>query len=128
MQDPIADMLTRIRNAQKAGHESVLMPLSKVKHDIAKVLQEEGYIGSIEVEGEIKKNLKLNLKYFDSKPVIVEIKRISRPGLRVYKGCDEISDNRNGLGVFVFSTNAGVVSGNTAKNKGIGGELICSVF
>jgi len=128
MQDPIADMLTRIRNAQMAGHEVVSMPSSRLKHVIAGVLCEEGYIADATVEGEKVRQLKLQLKYYRGRPVIQELKRISRPGLRIYKGAGQLPRNRNGLGILIISTSSGVISDHEARTRGIGGEVLCSVF
>ncbi len=128
MQDPIADMLTRIRNAQMAGKKVVSMPTSKVKVALAEVLREEGYISACSVEQGPKPQLNIELKYFDGKPVIAEIHRTSRPGLRSYKAKDEIPTVRGGLGVAVVSTSRGVMSDRAARAAGIGGEVLCTVF
>ena len=129
MSDPIADMLTRIRNAQSIGLESVRMPSSTKKAAIAKVLQEEGYLGEVEVsEQEGNKNeLTIGLRYFEGRPVIDELRRVSRPGLRIYKGKDELPDVLGGLGVAIISTSQGVMTDRAARSKGIGGEVICVV-
>ena len=128
MTDPISDMLTRIRNGQKARKVSVAMPASKVKEAIARVLKDEGYITdySTEVDG-AKKSLTIELKYFEGVPVIERIQRASRPGLRVYRGKDELPKVLGGLGVAIVSTSAGVMSDKQAREKGIGGEVICVV-
>lgn len=128
MQDPIADMFTRIRNAQSAGHVDVTMPSSNTKVNIAKVLQEEGYIDSFEVEeaGHFR-HLKISLKYFDRKPVIDWIKRVSRPGLRVYKGVAEMPIVIDGLGVVIVSTPKGIMTGKAAVAAKQGGEILCYV-
>lgn len=128
MQDPIADMLARIRNAQMAEKVSVTMPSSKIKLAIAKVLEGEGYIQSVSVNDSVKAELSIELKYFDGKPVIEEIHRESRPGLRTYGGKDELPKVRNGLGVAIVSTNKGVMTDKQARNAGIGGEVLCTVF
>ncbi len=129
MQDPIADMLARIRNAQMAEKLSVSMPSSKSKAAIAKVLQQEGYVDGFQVESEGAKSvLTIQLRYFDGKPVIEEIQRVSRPGLRAYKGCDELPSVRGGLGVAIVSTNKGVITDKQARQAGIGGEVLCTVF
>ncbi len=129
MQDPIADMLTRIRNAQKGKKTEVEMPASKVKESIANVLQKEGYIGDISTnENDGKPVLTLQLKYFEGKAVIEMIKRISRPGLRIYAGKDEMPQVNAGLGVAIISTSRGVMTERAAKVAGIGGEIICTVF
>ena len=128
MSDPIADMLTRIRNAQAARIEEIVMPSSTVKTAIAKVLKDEGYIVDYEVESEAKAKLTIQLKYHNGRPVIEEIKRVSRPGLRQYKGKDEIPVVKGGLGIIILSTNKGLMSDRAARAAGLGGELLCSVF
>lgn len=128
MTDPIADMLTRIRNAQMASKKEVTMPSSKVKANIAKVLQDEGYITAFNVaEVDGKSNLTIALKYFEGKPVISEINRVSRPGLRVYKSADELPRVIGGLGVAIISTSQGVISDRQARAAGQGGEVLCAV-
>ena len=130
MQDPISDMLTRVRNAQMASKVSVAMPSSKIKVAVAKVLQDEGYVNGFsvaETEGN-KAELIIDLKYFDGKPVIAEIDRASRPGLRRYAGKDELPSIRGGLGVAIVSTSKGVMSDRAARSAGIGGEVLCTVF
>lgn len=128
MSDPIADMLTRIRNGQMAGHANVIMPSSKVKSAIANVLLEEGYVNAVSVkENDGKSELSVELKYFEGKPVIETLKRVSRPGLRVYKNKDELPKVIGGLGVAVVSTSKGVMTDRAARNAGIGGEIICYV-
>ena len=128
MTDPIADMLTRIRNGQKARKVSVTMPASKSKEAIAQVLQEEGYITGYATEGEgAAKELTVELKYFEGAPVIERIERASRPGLRIYRGKDDLPRVLGGLGVAIVSTSAGVMSDARAREKGIGGEVICVV-
>lgn len=128
MQDTLADMFTRIRNAQRSGHAAVAMPSSKQKIAIAEVLKEEGFIGSFAVEGDVKKVMTIDLKYFEGKPVIESIKRISRPGLRQYKGAQELPKVSGGLGVAIISTSKGVMTDRAARATGIGGEVICEVF
>ena len=129
MQDPLADMLTRIRNGQMAGKSSVRMPSAKLKVSVASVLKEEGYIDDYVVSSEENQmTLTLSLRYHKGKPVIEEIRRVSRPGLRQYKGKDEIPSVRGGLGINILTTNKGVVSDRVARKHGVGGELICSVF
>ncbi|WP_333840059.1 30S ribosomal protein S8 [Pelomicrobium sp.] len=128
MSDPIADMLTRIRNAQAAEKSSVSMPSSKLKAAIAKVLKEEGYIEDFavrEVEG--RPVLEIALKYYAGRPVIETIERVSRPGLRVYKGCRDMPKVMNGLGVAIVSTSKGVMTDYQARAAGIGGEVLCIV-
>jgi len=128
MTDPIADMLTRIRNGQSARKVNVSMPASKAKEAVAKVLQDEGYIVGFETDGEgTSKELRVELKYFEGVPVIEHIQRASKPGLRVYRGKDELPKVLGGLGVAIVSTSAGVMSDRQARAKGIGGEVICVV-
>ncbi|GAB3288044.1 30S ribosomal protein S8 [Parahaliea aestuarii] len=128
MQDPLSDMLTRIRNAQMAGKTKVEMPGSKLKSAVANVLKEEGYIADFNASSEGKPRLEIELKYFDGKPVIAEIDRISRPGLRSYKGKDELPSVRGGLGVAIVSTSRGVMTDRAARAAGVGGEVLCTVF
>lgn len=129
MQDPLADMLTRIRNAQVAGKKTVSLPASKLKLSVAKVLEQEGYIASADVqEAEGKKSLSIGLKYFEGRPVIAEIDRVSRPGLRAYLGKDELPKVRNGLGIAIVSTSQGVMTDRAARKAGVGGEVLCTVF
>ena len=128
MTDPIADMLTRIRNAQMVGHEQVSMPSSKLKVSIASVLKDEGYIEDFRVsEEQGMKSLQIGLKYYAGRPVIERIERVSAPGLRVYKGRDDIPRVRNGLGVAIVSTSRGVMTDRKARADGIGGEVLCFV-
>lgn len=124
MQDPIADMITRIRNAQSAHHETVEMPASKFKVAIAKLLQEEGYINELHLEESAKPTLKLTLKYFNGKPVIELLDKVSKSGLRVYRGSKEIPNVMGGLGVAVVSTSQGVMTDRQAKKLGLGGEVL----
>jgi small subunit ribosomal protein S8 len=129
MQDPLSDMLTRIRNAQMAGKTGVEMPGSKLKAAVAKVLKEEGYIADFKASSETgKPRLAIELKYYEGKPVIAEIDRISRPGLRRYTGKDGLPSVRNGLGVAIISTSKGVMTERAARAAGVGGELLCTVF
>ena len=128
MQDPLADMLTRIRNAQMAEKAVVSMPSSKLKAAVAKVLKDEGYIADFQVSAESKPSLSIELKYFEGKPVIEEVKRISRPGLRQYKSVDQLPKVRGGLGVSIVSTNKGVMTDRAARAAGVGGEVLCTVF
>jgi small subunit ribosomal protein S8 len=130
MQDPMADMLTRIRNAQRANIEAITLPSSTLKVAVAEVLKEEGYVESLEVTAgeDGKADLTIRLRYHDGRPVIEEIKRISRPGLRQYKAKDDIPVVEGGLGIVILSTNKGVMSDRAARAQGVGGELICSVF
>ncbi len=128
MSDPIADMLTRIRNAQMVQKVSVVMPASKLKTAIAEVLKAEGYIDGFAIEGEpTKPQLKIGLKYYAGKPVIEHIERVSRPGLRVYKGRHDIPNVMNGLGVAIVTTPKGVMTDRKARQAGIGGEVLCYV-
>ncbi len=128
MSDPIADMLTRIRNAQMVQKVSVVMPASKLKTAIAEVLKAEGYIDGFSIEGEATKpQLKIGLKYYAGKPVIEHIERVSRPGLRVYKGRHDIPNVMNGLGVAIVTTPKGVMTDRKARQAGIGGEVLCYV-
>ena len=124
MQDPIADMFTRIRNAQGANKVAVRMPSSKQKVAIAHVLKEEGYIADFSVQGEVKAELEITLKYFEGKPVIESIERVSRPGLRIYKKRNELPKVMGGLGVAVVSTSKGLMTDRAARKAGLGGEVI----
>ena len=128
--DPIADMLTRIRNAVMVRHDSVLIPASKVKLAIAKVLKEEGFIGNYEVlKGKPHRVMKVKLKYSDdNRPIISGLERVSKPGLRVYVGGKEIPRVSGGLGIAIVSTSKGVITGQKAWRQGIGGELLCYVW
>ncbi len=127
MQDPIADMLTRIRNGQSAGKVAVSMPSSKQKVAIAKLLKEEGYIAGYNVSGEVKTELEVELKYFQGKPVVELIQRVSRPGLRIYKKRGDLPKIMNGLGIAIVSTSKGVMTDRAARKAGMGGEIICYV-
>ncbi len=127
MQDPISDMLTRIRNGQAANKVAVSMPSSKLKVAIANLLKEEGYIADYAVSGEAKPELEVTLKYFQAKPVIEQIQRVSRPGLRIYKKKDELPSVMGGLGVAVVSTSKGLMTDRAARKAGLGGEIICYV-
>lgn len=127
LQDPIADMLTRVRNAQKANKLSVQMPASKQKSRIATVLKDEGYIRDFKVSDDRLKQLVIELKYYQGKPVIEEVKRISRPGLRIFKSKDELPSINGGLGIAIISTSKGVMTDSQARAAGYGGEVICSV-
>jgi small subunit ribosomal protein S8 len=128
MTDPIADMLTRIRNAQSIGKTTVTMPSSKVKLAIAQVLKDEGYIeGYARRENEGRPELEVSLKYYAGQPVIEKIERVSRPGLRIYKGRDDLPKVMNGLGVAIVSTSRGVMTDRKARATGVGGEVLCIV-
>ncbi|MFD0966623.1 30S ribosomal protein S8 [Seminibacterium arietis] len=127
MQDPIADMLTRIRNGQAANKVAVTMPSSKLKVAIANVLADEGYIDSVKILEGVKPELEITLKYFQGKPVVESIQRVSRPGLRIYKRKDELPKVMGGLGIAVISTSKGVMTDRAARQAGLGGEVICYV-
>lgn len=128
--DPIADMLTRIRNAGMARHQTVTIPLSNIKRNIAEILQSEGYIKSYEIqEGSPSSNLVLQLKYASNRqPVITGLKRVSRPGLRVYSKRDDIPRVRGGLGLSILSTPKGLMTGDAAWKDGVGGEVLCYIW
>lgn len=128
MTDPIADMLTRIRNASQALLPTVEIPHSKLKESVARLLEKEGYVAEVTVEGDKLKRLKLKLKYTGRKGIIEGLRRISRPGLRNYVGSAEIPRVRGGLGVAVISTPEGVMSGHEARRKNLGGEVLCYVW
>ncbi|MEL6711482.1 MAG: 30S ribosomal protein S8 [Pseudomonadota bacterium] len=127
LSDPIADMLTRIRNGQAAAKKTVMMPSSRKKRAIAEVLQNEGYITGFEIQGDKKPIMEITLKYFQGEPVIDLIQRVSRPGLRIYKSCGELPKVRNGLGIAIVSTSGGVMTDRAARKLGHGGELIAYV-
>jgi small subunit ribosomal protein S8 len=127
--DPIADFLTRIRNAGAAGHEELFAPFSKIKAEIARILQEEGYVWSYEVDTKNKHpRLKLKLKYHEKKPVIRALKRVSKPGVRTYVASDEIPKVLGGLGISILSTSRGIMTGTKAKKSKLGGELLATVW
>jgi small subunit ribosomal protein S8 len=127
MSDPIADMLTRIRNAQSVEKAVVTMPSSKLKVAIAQVLKDEGYIDGFAIKGEAKAELESALRYYAGRPVIERIERVSRPGLRIYKGRHDIPSVKNGLGVAIVTTPQGVMTDRKARASGIGGEVLCYV-
>ncbi len=128
MSDPIADMLTRIRNAQSVEKPVVSMPASKLKVAIAQVLKDEGYIDGFAVKAEgVKSELEISLKYYAGRPVIERIERVSRPGLRIYRGRDAIPQVMNGLGVAIVTTPKGVMTDRKARQSGVGGEVLCYV-
>jgi small subunit ribosomal protein S8 len=128
MSDPIADMLTRIRNAQRSEKASVVMPASKLKAAIAQVLKDEGYVEDFAVhEADGKPVLDISLKYYAGRPVIERIERVSRPGLRIYKASDKLPNVMNGLGVAIVSTSKGVMTERKARASGVGGEVLCIV-
>jgi small subunit ribosomal protein S8 len=128
MQDPVADMLTRIRNAQAVQNPGVSMPSSKLKLAIAKVLRDEGYIASFSVVPGAKPALAIELKYHKGRPVIEVLDRVSRPGLRIYRDKNELPTVQGGLGIAVISTCKGVMTDRAARKEGIGGEVLCTVF
>ncbi len=128
MQDPIADMLTRIRNAQKAEKKLVNMPSSKIKVAMCQVLKDEGYILSFSVSEGVKAELSIELKYYEDKAVIAEISRVSRPGLRHYSAREKLPKVRSGLGVAIVTTNKGVMTDRAARAAGLGGEVLCTIF
>ena len=128
MQDPVADMLTRIRNGQMTNKVHVAMPASKLKKSIAEVLKNEGYIEGYSVDdSDGKPTLKVELKYYAGRPVIEKIERISKPGLRIYKGAENLPKVMNGMGVAIVTTSKGVMTDNKARSAGIGGEILCYV-
>jgi small subunit ribosomal protein S8 len=128
MSDPIADMLIRIRNAQMVGQAETVMPASKLKAAIAKVLKDEGYIEDFALrENGVRRELAIALKYYAGRPVIERLERVSKPGLRVYKGRDDIPRVMNGLGVAILSTSRGVMTDRKARADGVGGEVLCIV-
>jgi small subunit ribosomal protein S8 len=129
MQDPLSDMLTRIRNAQMAGKKRVEMPGSKLKVAVAQVLKDEGYVDGFSATYDgVKPRLAIDLKYYLGKPVIAEINRVSRPGLRTYSGRGELPSVRTGLGVAIISTSRGVMTDRAARAAGVGGEVLCTVY
>lgn len=127
LQDPISDMLTRVRNAQKAHKVSVVMPSSRQKINLATVLKDEGYITDFKVSEDAKKELTIELKYYQGKPVIENIRRVSRPGLRIFRSKDELPSINAGLGISIISTSRGLMTDRQARAAGHGGEVICSV-
>lgn len=128
MQDPIADLLTRIRNAQRAEHPTVTIPSSTIKAAICEVLRDEGYIASFEVSSDAKPQLTVVLKYYQGKPVIESLDRVSRPGLRIYRHQGQLPTIRGGLGIAVISTPRGLMTASAARQAGLGGEVLCTVF
>ena len=127
MSDPIADLLTRIRNGQTSNKASVICPSSVKKQNVLKVLEEEGFIEGFSVSTKSKPEISIKLKYFEGKPVIASIKRISRPGLRIYKGTNELPKVLGGLGIAIISTSKGLMSDKKARELGHGGEILCYV-
>lgn len=129
MQDPISDMIARVKNAQSRGHKEVIFNASKIKLGICKVLESEGFIKKVEILGEKpKQDIKLTLKYFEDLPVIKEFDRASKPGLRKYFSFDQIPSVKGGLGTAIMTTSIGIITSNQAKKEKVGGELICTVF
>ena len=129
MQDPISDMIARVKNAQSRGHKEVLLDASKIKFGICKVLESEGYIKNVELLGEQpKQEIKITLKYFEDLPVIKEFDRASKPGLRKYFSFDQIPPVKGGLGTAIMTTSKGIITSDQAKKEKVGGELICTVF
>jgi small subunit ribosomal protein S8 len=127
MNDTISDLLTRIRNGQMSNKEKVCIPYSKMKEALCKVMLEEGYINGIDIEQNEYKNIIIDLKYYDGKPVIDFIQRVSRPGLRIYKASNDIPLVKNGLGICIVSTSQGLMTGKVAKEKKCGGESVCYI-
>ncbi|NQV00523.1 MAG: 30S ribosomal protein S8 [Parcubacteria group bacterium] len=129
MSDPIADMLTRIRNAQAVSHKTVTIPFSKLKFNLAKILEKEGLIGKTDTQGKkTKKVIEIELRYKNDTPIISSIKRISKPGLRIYIKKDELKPIRQGYGLIIISTPQGLMTNNEAKRKGLGGEILCEIY
>ena len=129
MQDPISDMIARVKNAQSRGHKEVLLDSSKIKLGICKVLESEGYIKKVELVGkQPKQEIKITLKYFEDLPVIKEFDRASKPGLRKYFSFDQIPPVKGGLGTAIMTTSKGIITSDQAKKEKVGGELICTVF
>jgi small subunit ribosomal protein S8 len=129
MSDPIADLLTRLRNAQMAGKPTVVCPSSRIKQAILEVLKQEGYIAGYSISSDVvKPQLTIDLKYFNGRPVIEELHRGSSPGLRSYKGSHELPKVRAGLGIAIISTDKGVMTDKAARTAGVGGEVLCTVF
>lgn len=128
MQDPIADFLTRVRNAQQARHATVSMPSSKLKVAVSRVLRDEGYIDGFDVASGAKPELTVTLRYHEGKPAISELQRVSRPGLRIYKSKDDLPKVRSGYGIAIVSTAGGVTTDRAARRAGVGGEVLCTVF
>lgn len=128
MTDNISDLLTRIRNANKTGLETLQIPYSKLKESVAKLLVEEGFLKDVQVVGDSKKSLVVQMKYRQHKHVLTGLKRVSKPGRRVYVGCDEIKPIRNGMGIAILSTPKGVMTDIKARQQRVGGEWLCSVW
>ena len=128
MQDPISDMLTRLRNGYMSKQKEVVIPSSKLKAAIAQVLEQEGYIKSFHVDGDVKKSLVVEMKYFNRRAVIEGIERISKPSCRLYCGCKDIPKVKDGLGLAILSTPKGILSGKDAEKQNVGGEILCYVW
>jgi len=128
MSDPISDMLTRIRNGGRALLPVIELPHSRIKESVAKILKSEGYVSEVAVEGDLKKKIKIRLKYEGKKSVIEGLKRVSKPGLRKYVGATEIPRVRGGLGVAIVSTSEGLLTDAQARKKNLGGELLCHIW
>ena len=128
MQDPISDMLTRLRNGGMSMQKEVSMPASKMKSAIAKVLLDEGYIAGYRVEGDVKKTLTIEMKYHMRRPVIEGLERVSKPSCRLYCGCKEIPRVKDGLGIAILSSPKGILSGKDAQKQNVGGEVLCYVW
>lgn len=129
LSDPISDFLTRLKNCCRAGNEEFSAPFSRIKADIAKILQKEGYIWSYEVDTSDKfPQIKVKVRYVDGRPVLTDLKRVSKPGRRVYAGADELPRVLNGLGIAIVSTSKGVMAGSTAKRSSLGGEILANVW
>ncbi len=127
--DTIADMLIRIRNAQAVGHKTVVLPYSKIKYNLAKILEDKQMLEEVEIQGKkVNKIIKIGLKYRNNQPIIHELKRISKLGQRVYFNSNQIKPIKQGYGFLIISTSQGLMTGEEAKNKGIGGEVICQVW
>lgn len=128
MQDPVSDLLTRIRNAQTMGIREVVLPYSNIKNEILRVLKEEGFIEEFETKMDgAKKDIQIKLKYYQGRPVIESINRISKPSLRIYKPCRELPQIRGGLGIAIISTPKGVMTDKSARSQNVGGEVLCTV-
>lgn len=128
MHDPIADLLNRIRNAAGAGHQSTVMPHSKLKESVARILQAEGYVSGVTVEGDKIKTLRVALKYEGRRPIFAGLRQMSTPGLRRYLGSDQVPRVLGGMGIAILSTSRGVMTGSQARKQNVGGELVCYVW
>lgn len=127
--DPIGDMIIQIKNAGLAGKRNIELPYSRIKHEIANLIRSEGFIDNVDISGEVpKKTLKIKIKYFNTTPVITEVKRKSKPGMRRYVNKSSIPTVVGGMGIVILSTSKGIMSGNEAKKVGVGGELLCEIW